>query len=208
MLLMIDNYDSFTYNIVQYMNELGAEVEVVRNDALSPAEAVARAPDALLISPGPGRPKDAGISLPLLARMSGQLPIFGVCLGHQCIAEAYGGAIGYAREVMHGKLSKIHHDGSGVFSGLPSPFTATRYHSLVADAKSLPDCLAVHAWTETRHGRMDEIMGLRHKSLPVEGVQFHPESILCEHGHAMLGNFLRYLAPATQRPASADPAGR
>ena len=191
MLLVIDNYDSFTYNIVQYLCELGAEVEVVRNDELTPEQALALAPSALVLSPGPGRPEDAGITMNLLARLPGRLPVLGVCLGHQCIAEAYGGVIGYAREVMHGKLSMIHHDGSGAFDGLPSPFQATRYHSLVAERDALPECLAVHAWTEDEDGVVDEIMGLRHKSLPIEGVQFHPESILCEHGHALLSNFLR-----------------
>ena len=207
-ILLIDNYDSFTYNIVQYLSELGAEVQVARNDAITPEAALSLAPEALVISPGPGRPQDTGISMALIEALPGRMPVFGVCLGHQCIAEACGGRIGYAREVMHGKLSMIHHDGSGCFRGLPSPFSATRYHSLVAEPDSLPDCLVVHAWTETPDGERDEIMGLRHKTLPMEGVQFHPESILCEHGHALLKNFLHDVERAGARRDPPTGGGR
>ena len=190
MLLMIDNYDSFTYNLVQYFFELGVEVEVFRNDALD-VDAVARLkPAAIVLSPGPGTPDDAGICLDLVARFAGALPILGVCLGHQVIAQAFGGRIVHARRVMHGRTSHIEHDGRGVFAGLPSPFTATRYHSLVAERDTLPDELRMTAWTRGADGSLDEIMGLRHRRLPLEGVQFHPEAILTEHGHRLLRNFL------------------
>ena len=190
MLLMIDNYDSFTYNLVQYFGELGQQVEVVRNDALDVAGIAALAPAHIVISPGPCTPDQAGVSLEVLARLSGRVPILGVCLGHQSIGQAFGGKVVRAKTIMHGKTSQVHHDGKGVFAGLPSPFEATRYHSLVVERESLPDCLEITAWTQDAQGDFDEIMGLRHKTLPVEGVQFHPESILTEHGHAMLRNFL------------------
>ena len=190
MLLMIDNYDSFTFNLVQYLGELGQEVKVVRNDALDVAGIRALKPAHIMISPGPGTPNDAGVSLDLLRELSGEIPIFGVCLGHQAIGQAFGGKVVRARAVMHGKVSPVHHDGSGVFRGLPSPYTATRYHSLIVESESLPSCLEVTAWTENADGSIDEIMGLRHKTLPVEGVQFHPESILTQRGHDLLANFL------------------
>ncbi len=195
MLLMIDNYDSFTFNLVQYFGELGEEVRVIRNDALDLAGVRALDPSAIVISPGPGTPDDAGISLEVLAALSGVVPIFGVCLGHQAIGQAFGGKVVRARSIMHGKTSMIHHDGRGVFAGLPNPFEATRYHSLVVEQASLPKCLEVSAWTENADGSRDEIMGLRHRSLAVEGVQFHPESILTQHGHAMLRNFLDHGLP-------------
>ena len=195
MLLMIDNYDSFTYNLVQYFGELGEEVRVIRNDAVDLAGVRALDPSAIVISPGPGTPDDAGISLEVLAALSGVMPIFGVCLGHQAIGQAFGGKVVRARSIMHGKTSPIHHDGRGVFAGLPNPFEATRYHSLVVEQASLPKCLEVSAWTENADGSRDEIMGLRHRSLAVEGVQFHPESILTQHGHAMLRNFLDHGLP-------------
>ena len=190
MLLMIDNYDSFTYNLVQYFGELGQEVKVVRNDALSVDEISALAAERIVISPGPCTPDQAGVSLEVLDRLSGKLPILGVCLGHQSLGQAFGGKVIRAKSIMHGKTSPIHHSGVGVFVGLPSPFQATRYHSLVVEKESLPDCLEITAWTENDDGSFDEIMGLRHRTLAVEGVQFHPESILTEHGHAMLKNFL------------------
>jgi anthranilate synthase component 2 len=189
-LLMIDNYDSFTYNLVQYFGELGQEVKVVRNDALSVDEIAALGAERIVISPGPCTPDQAGVSLEVLDRLSGKLPILGVCLGHQSLGQAFGGKVIRAKSIMHGKTSPIHHTGVGVFAGLPSPFQATRYHSLVVEKSSLPDCLEITAWTENEDGSFDEIMGLRHKTLAVEGVQFHPESILTEHGHAMLKNFL------------------
>ncbi len=195
MLLMIDNYDSFTFNLVQYFGELGEEVRVIRNDALDLAGVRALGPSAIVISPGPGTPDDAGISLEILAALSGVVPIFGVCLGHQAIGQAFGGKVVRARSIMHGKTSMIHHDGRGVFAGLPNPFEATRYHSLVVEAASLPDCLDVSAWTVNADDSRDEIMGLRHRTLAVEGVQFHPESILTQHGHAMLRNFLDHGLP-------------
>ncbi len=191
MLLMIDNYDSFTYNLVQYFGELGESVEVVRNDALTVDQIAARRPERIVISPGPCTPNEAGVSLEVLARLAGTVPILGVCLGHQAIGQAFGGRVLRAREIMHGKTSPIRHRGQGVFAGLPDPFEATRYHSLVVERASLPDCLEVTAWTEREDGTVDEIMGLRHKTLPVEGVQFHPESILTQHGHDMLRNFLQ-----------------
>lgn len=189
MLLMIDNYDSFTYNIVQYLGELGADVKVVRNDAIDVQGIAELAPDRLVISPGPCTPREAGVSVAAIKAFAGKLPILGVCLGHQSIGQAYGGEIVRARQVMHGKTSPIHHTDVGVFSGLPEPFEATRYHSLVIRRDSLPTCLEVTAWTEA-DGEVDEIMGIRHKSLDVQGVQFHPESILTEHGHQLLSNFL------------------
>ena len=186
MLLMIDNYDSFTYNLVQYFGELGADVRVFRNDAISVDEIAAMKPDHIVVSPGPCSPKEAGISVAAIQRFAGKVPLLGVCLGHQSIGAAFGGEIVHARKPMHGKTSLVHHLGSGVFAGLPNPFTATRYHSLAIRRETLPDCLEVTAWTDD-----GEIMGVRHKSLEVEGVQFHPESILTEHGHDMLRNFLK-----------------
>ena len=190
MLLMIDNYDSFTYNLVQYLGELGEEVRVVRNDELTVEDIARLAPARIVISPGPCTPNEAGVSLAAIAAFAGEIPIFGVCLGHQSIGQAFGGHIVRAGSVMHGKTSAVHHHGQSVFAGLPNPFTAVRYHSLVIEKATLPDCLEVTAWTETPDGELDEIMGVRHKILPVEGVQFHPESILTEHGHALLQNFL------------------
>ena len=190
MLLMIDNYDSFTYNLVQYFGELGQEVKVVRNDAMSVAEIAALKPTKIVISPGPCTPNEAGVSLEVLEKLSGSIPILGVCLGHQSLGQAFGGKVIRAKTIMHGKTSLMHHKSQGVFAGLPSPFEATRYHSLVVEKESLPDCLEITAWTENEDGSFDEIMGLRHKTLPVQGVQFHPESILTQHGHAMLNNFL------------------
>lgn len=190
MLLMIDNYDSFAYNLVQYFGELGQQLTVMRNDQAELMELCNLQPEFVVISPGPCRPEQAGISTDLVGALGSSVPILGVCLGHQCIAQAYGGIIVHAHTVMHGKTSMIHHKGVGVFKGLPSPFEATRYHSLVVDVESLPPDLEVTAWTETATGEFDEIMGLRHRRYPVEGVQFHPESILSEHGHALLANFL------------------
>lgn len=190
MILMIDNYDSFTWNVVQYLWELGAEVDVQRNDAISLADIESRAPGGICISPGPCSPKEAGISMSVIEHFAGKVPIFGICLGQQSIGAVFGGQIVRAQKVMHGKTSPIYHTGEGVFKDLPSPFTATRYHSLVVDADSLPDCLGVTAWTEDDSGAKEAIMGLRHRELDIEGVQFHPESILSEHGHAMLGQFL------------------
>ncbi len=190
MLLMIDNYDSFTFNLVQYFGELGEEVKVVRNDELSSAQFGALQPNSIVIAPGPCTPNEAGVSLEVLQDLSAKVPIFGVCLGQQSIGQAFGGTVVRARQIMHGKTSMIHHAGVGVFRGLPNPFEATRYHSLVVEQESLPDCLEVTAWTENSDGSRDEIMGLRHRSLPVEGVQFHPESILTQHGHDLLRNFL------------------
>ena len=190
MLLMIDNYDSFTYNLVQYFGELGADVRVARNDELSVEQALALTPERIVISPGPCTPNEAGISVPLIRAAAGHVPILGVCLGHQSIGQAFGGDIVKARAVMHGKTSPVHHDGRGLFKGLENPFEATRYHSLVIDAASLPAELEVTAWTSTADGGRDEIMGVRHRELPVQGVQFHPESILTRHGHALLENFL------------------
>ena len=190
MILMIDNYDSFTWNVVQYLWELGAEVDVQRNDAISLADIEARAPEGICISAGPCSPKEAGISMSVIEHFAGKVPIFGICLGQQSIGAVFGGQIVRAQKVMHGKTSPIYHTGEGVFRDLPSPFTATRYHSLVVDADSLPDCLEVTAWTEDDSGNQEAIMGLRHRELDIEGVQFHPESILSEHGHAMLDQFL------------------
>ncbi len=191
MLLMIDNYDSFTFNLVQYLQELGETVEVVRNDAIDVAGINALAPQRIVISPGPCTPNEAGVSLALIAALGDSLPILGVCLGHQAIGQGFGGKVVRAKTIMHGKTSLIHHRGQGVFTGLPNPFTATRYHSLVVERDSLPECLEITAWTQTAEGEFDEIMGLRHRTLAIEGVQFHPESILTEHGHALLQNFLR-----------------
>ncbi|MGQ0530419.1 MAG: anthranilate synthase component II [Panacagrimonas sp.] len=190
MLLMIDNYDSFTYNLVQYLGELGVEVEVHRNDQITVDEVAARKPSHIVLSPGPCTPNEAGICLDLIAQLQGQFPILGVCLGHQAIGQAFGGTVRRANAVMHGKTSAIHHRNRGVFKDLPSPYTATRYHSLVVDRAGLPEDFEITAWTEHADGSMDEIMGLRHRSLPIEGVQFHPESILTEHGHQLLRNFL------------------
>lgn len=198
MLLMIDNYDSFTYNIVQYFGELGQDVKVVRNDEISIGEIESLNPEYLVISPGPCSPNEAGISLESICYFAGKIPLLGVCLGHQSIGQAFGGDVIRAREVMHGRLSPMYHANIGVFQDLPNPFTATRYHSLVVDKNTLPDCLEVTAWTQLPDGSMDEIMGLRHKTLPVEGVQFHPESILSEHGHHLFRNFLeQHAATAT-----------
>ena len=190
MLLMIDNYDSFTYNLVQYFGELGQEVWVYRNDQITPEQIAELQPGYLVLSPGPCTPKQAGVSLAAVERFAGHLPILGVCLGHQSIGQAFGGRIVRAGQVMHGKISEVYHTDQGVFAGLPSPFTVVRYHSLVIEKATVPDCLEVTAWTQTPAGDLDEIMGVRHKTLPVEGVQFHPESILTEHGHALLRNFL------------------
>jgi len=190
MLLMLDNYDSFTFNLVQYLQELGADVRVERNDALTVDEVAELAPQGIVISPGPCTPNEAGISLALIQQLGHRIPIFGVCLGHQSIGQAYGGQVVRAGRIMHGKTSNIRHTGKGVFAGLPDRFEATRYHSLVVDTSSLPDCLEITAWTENSDGSMEAIMGLRHREHPVEGVQFHPESILTQHGHALLKNFL------------------
>ncbi|NKB33514.1 MAG: anthranilate/aminodeoxychorismate synthase component II [Pseudomonadales bacterium] len=191
MLLMIDNYDSFTYNVVQYLGELGADVQVYRNDAITIEEIEALAPECIVISPGPCTPNEAGISMEVISHFAGKKPILGICLGHQSIGQVFGGKIVRAGKVMHGKLSAIHHDRKGVFQDLDEPFTATRYHSLSIEKNSVPDCLEVSAWTEDERGNMEEIMGVRHKTLPIEGVQFHPESILSEEGHQLLDNFLR-----------------
>jgi anthranilate synthase component 2 len=190
MLLMIDNYDSFTYNLVQYLQALGEEVEVVRNDALSVDEIAKKAPQRIVISPGPCTPNEAGVSVELIQRLGASTPILGVCLGHQSIGQVYGGQVIRAECIMHGKVSPIRHRGLGVFAGLPDGYQATRYHSLVVDKASLPDVLEITAWTEHQDGSMEAIMGLRHREFPVEGVQFHPESILTQHGHALLKNFL------------------
>ncbi len=201
MLLMIDNYDSFTYNLVQYLGELGEDVRVSRNDEITLDEIEALAPARIVISPGPCTPKEAGVSVALIRRFAGHIPILGVCLGHQSIGEAFGGRIVHARQLMHGKTSMIHHDGAGVFRGLPNPYTAIRYHSLAIDRESKPEALVVTAWTDD-----GEIMGVRHKTLAVEGVQFHPESILTEHGHALLKNFVDGAAPVANPVLSGVPA--
>ncbi len=190
MLLMIDNYDSFTFNLVQYLQTLGAEVKVVRNDALTIDEIEALAPERIVVSPGPCTPNEAGVSVKVIERLGARIPVLGVCLGHQGIGQAYGGHVVRAGRIMHGKTSRIRHRGQGVFAGLPDGYEATRYHSLVVDRDTLPDCLEVTAWTENDDGSIEEIMGLRHRTHPVQGVQFHPESILTEHGHALLKNFL------------------
>lgn len=190
MILLIDNYDSFTYNVYQYLGELGAEVSVVRNDEITVTQIERLAPEKIVVSPGPCTPNEAGISLAVIERFAGEIPLLGICLGHQAIGQAFGGEVRRARTVMHGKTSPIHHEGKGIFQGLPQPMTATRYHSLIVGWDSLPDCLEVTAWTETPEGQRDEIMGLRHRTLPVEGVQFHPESIFSPEGKILLGNFL------------------
>ena len=190
MLLMIDNYDSFTFNLVQYLQELGAEVRVERNDALTLDQIEALAPDKIVISPGPCTPNEAGVSLEVIERLGPRIPILGVCLGHQAIGQAYGGEVVRAGRIMHGKTSPIRHEGKGAFSGIPDRFEATRYHSLVVDRASLPDELEITAWTEDEDGGIEAIMGLRHRQHAVEGVQFHPESILTQHGHDLLRNFL------------------
>jgi anthranilate synthase/aminodeoxychorismate synthase-like glutamine amidotransferase len=190
MLLMIDNYDSFTYNLVQYLGELGADVQVYRNDRITLEEIAGLKPESIVISPGPCTPNEAGVSVAVIKQFAGVVPILGVCLGHQSIGQAFGGRISHAREIMHGKTSMIRHANKGVFKGLPQPFEATRYHSLVIEPDSLPECLEVTAWTEDAAGNRDEIMGVRHRELAVEGVQFHPESILTGCGHDLLRNFL------------------
>ena len=190
MLLMLDNYDSFTYNLVQYLQSLGAEVKVVRNDALTVDEIETLAPERIVISPGPGTPDQAGVTLEMIERLGQRTPILGVCLGHQSIGQVYGGDVIRAKTIMHGKTSRIRHEGKGVFANLPDAYEATRYHSLVVDRNTLPESLEITAWTEYEDGSFEEIMGLRHREFPVEGVQFHPESILTEHGHALLKNFL------------------
>lgn len=191
MLLMIDNFDSFTYNVVQYLAELGASVKVIRNNELTLQQIVDLKPERIVISPGPCTPNEAGVSIEVVEKLAGKLPLLGICLGHQSIGQAFGGKIVRAGQVMHGKTSLVYHRSQGVFSDLPSPYTATRYHSLVIEKESLPDCLEVTAWTETETGEIEEIMGIKHKTLDVQGVQFHPESILTEHGHALLDNFLK-----------------
>ena len=191
MLLMIDNYDSFTWNLVQYFGELGAEIKVVRNDELTVDEIAALRPERIVISPGPCTPSEAGVSVEVLQHFAGKLPILGVCLGHQSIGQAFGGEVIRARQAMHGKTSPVQHREEGVFRGLANPLTVTRYHSLVVSRDSLPDCLEITAWTQHADGSMDEIMGLRHRRYMIEGVQFHPESILSEQGHELLANFLK-----------------
>ena len=191
MLLMIDNYDSFTYNLVQYFAELGQQVKVVRNDAIGLQEIAQMKPDHIVLSPGPCTPNEAGISLQVVEEFAGKIPLLGVCLGHQTIGQAYGGKIVRASDIMHGKTSPVHHHDQHMFKDCTQPFTATRYHSLVIEKASLPECLQVTAWTETEDGQIDEIMGVRHKELAIEGVQFHPESILTQHGHDLLNNFLK-----------------
>lgn len=190
MILMIDNYDSFTYNLVQYLGELGADVKVVRNDEITIEEIAALAPEKIVISPGPCTPTEAGVSVDTIKTFAGKIPLLGVCLGHQSIGQALGGKVIRAPYVMHGKTSQVYHNNTGVFSGLKNPFQATRYHSLVIEKETIPDCLEITAWTQNEDGSMGEIMGVKHKTLAVEGVQFHPESILTEHGHDMLRNFL------------------
>lgn len=190
MILMIDNYDSFTYNLVQYFGELGADIKVVRNDEITVAEIAVLAPEKIVISPGPCTPSEAGISVETIKTFAGKIPLLGVCLGHQSIGQAFGGKVIRAPYVMHGKTSPVYHSNLGVFKGLSNPFQATRYHSLVIEKESLPDCLEITAWTQNDDGSIAEIMGVKHKTLAVEGVQFHPESILTEHGHDMLRNFL------------------
>ncbi|GAB6040844.1 aminodeoxychorismate/anthranilate synthase component II [Endothiovibrio diazotrophicus] len=190
MLLMIDNYDSFTYNVVQYLGELGADVRVYRNDELTVDQIEEMVPERIVVSPGPCTPNEAGVSVEAIRHFAGKVPLLGICLGHQSIGQAFGGKVVHAREIMHGKTSMIHHRDVGVFAGLPNPFEATRYHSLVIEKESLPDCLEMTAWTEHEDGSVDEIMGVRHRELKVEGVQFHPESILTKVGHDLLRNFL------------------
>ena len=194
MLLMIDNYDSFTYNLVQYFGELGADVQVFRNDQITIEEIEKLNPEHLVVSPGPCTPNEAGISIEAIKHFAGKLPILGVCLGHQSIGQAFGGKIVHANQIMHGKTSMVKHNDVGVFKGLSNPLEATRYHSLVIDKASLPDCFEITAWTENDSGEIDEIMGVRHKEMAIEGVQFHPESILTQHGHDMLKNYLEQKA--------------
>ena len=191
MILMIDNYDSFTYNLVQYLGEIGEEVKVVRNDQIGITEIKALQPNHIVISPGPCTPNEAGVSLQTISELGGAIPILGVCLGHQSIGQAYGGKVVKAQQVMHGKTSMVHHHNKHVFEKCDNPFTATRYHSLVIEKQSIPDCLEITAWTENDAGELDEIMGVRHKELAVEGVQFHPESILTDFGHHLLSNFVK-----------------
>lgn len=190
MILMIDNYDSFTYNIVQYLAELKVDVKVYRNDELTLADIERLSPEKIVISPGPCTPNEAGVSVDTIKNFAGKIPILGICLGHQSIGQAFGGQIVRAKQVMHGKTSMMHHSDRGVFKGLSNPFQATRYHSLVIEQTTLPECLDMTAWTENVDGSLDEIMGVRHKDMSVEGVQFHPESILTQHGHDLLSNFL------------------
>ncbi len=191
MLLLIDNYDSFTYNVAQYFGELGADVQVHRNDDISLDDIAAMAPNHIVISPGPCTPDKAGVSMPVIRHFSGTIPLLGICLGHQSIGQVFGGQVVRARRVMHGKLSPVHHANTGVFAGLTNPLTCTRYHSLIVDRSTLPDCLEITAWTQHEDGSMDEIMGVRHREMAIEGVQFHPESIMSEQGHALLANFLK-----------------
>ncbi len=191
MLVMIDNYDSFTYNVVQYLGELGADVQVYRNDEITVSELEKLWPDHIVISPGPCTPNEAGISMEAIRHFAGRIPLLGICLGHQSMGQVFGGDVVRAKQVMHGKVSPVRHEGQGVFAGLDDPLTVTRYHSLVVSAETLPDCLEITAWTENEDGEMDEIMGLRHRELAIEGVQFHPESIMTEQGHALLANFLK-----------------
>lgn len=191
MILMIDNYDSFTYNVVQYLGELGADVVVYRNDELTIEQIEAMAPEKIVISPGPCTPNEAGISVAAIKHFAGKIPLLGICLGHQSIGQAFGGRIVRAREVMHGKISPIYHNNQGVFAGLANPFEATRYHSLIIEKETLPECLEITAWTQLPDGSLDEIMGVRHRQFDLEGVQFHPESILTEQGHDLLANFLK-----------------
>lgn len=201
MLLMIDNYDSFTYNVVQYLAELGADVQVYRNDEITVEQIEALNPERLVISPGPCTPNEAGISMAAIRHFAGKLPILGICLGHQAIGQVYGGDVIRAGQVMHGKTSPVFHEDKGVFRGLNNPLEATRYHSLVIDKDNLPDCLEVTAWTRNSDGTVEEIMGVRHKTLPIEGVQFHPESIMTEQGHELLRNFLRMPSSAPTQAA-------
>lgn len=204
MIVVIDNYDSFTWNLVQYLRELGGEVEVFRNDEISVDELFDLRPAGVLLSPGPGAPDGAGITLDAVARFAGVVPVLGVCLGHQAIGQHFGGRVAHAGQVMHGKVSDVYHEGEGVFAGLPGQFSATRYHSLVIAPDAIPNCLATTAWTVNDHGDRDEIMGLRHLELDVEGVQFHPESIESEHGHALLKNFLDRCNVAVEPPKDSE----
>ncbi|MBN3563834.1 anthranilate synthase component II [Aliamphritea spongicola] len=197
MLLLIDNYDSFTHNVAQYFGELGADVQVHRNDEISIAEIEALQPEQLVISPGPCTPNEAGVSVEAMDYFAGKLPVFGICLGMQSMGQAFGGKVVRARQVMHGKVSKVYHNNTGVFEGLANPVSVTRYHSLVVEKDSLPDCLEMTAWTQLEDGSVDEIMGLRHRTLDIEGVQFHPESVLTEQGHDLMANFLKRRGPAT-----------
>jgi anthranilate synthase component II len=201
-ILMIDNYDSFTFNLVQYLQALGAEVRVERNDALTVEQIERLAPERIVISPGPCTPNEAGVSVAAIERLGARIPILGVCLGHQSIGQAYGGRVVRAASIMHGKTSRIRHTGRGVFAGLPDGYEATRYHSLVVERESLPECLEITAWTEHADGGFEAIMGLRHREHPVEGVQFHPESILTEHGHALLRNFLESGGTGNREPGT------